>query len=158
MRSGAEFMSVPMVPPPKEIRFLVWPLWHEGLSAWLTFAACLGVSALVFHTSHAWQWGLVAFAALQIAGWRLWLPVTYRFDDRGVHQRVLAGEQSFAWRSIARLELVDNTLVLEKMPESYRIFSPCRIAIPLGPYRSQVLEMLVRQLPNPSPISSSPIA
>lgn len=56
--------------------------------------------------------GGACFAALAIAAWRLWVPVTFEFRSRGVIYRVLGRSRQIPWTQIAAYEVRPRGLLL----------------------------------------------
>lgn len=56
--------------------------------------------------------GACCFAALAIAAWRLWVPVTFEFRSRGVIYRVLGRSRQIPWTQIARYAVRPRGLLL----------------------------------------------
>ena len=97
---------------PQSVRVVNWPLRDGGLRAWgmLVVLGLLAAGAGV--VAQSGLMGGVCFAALAMAAWRLWVPVTFEFRSRGVSYRVLRRSRQIPWTQIARYEVRSRGLLL----------------------------------------------
>ncbi|MBI2480528.1 MAG: hypothetical protein HYV60_18440 [Planctomycetia bacterium] len=56
--------------------------------------------------------GGICFAALSIAAWRLWIPVSFEFRSRGLIYTVLGRSRQIPWTQIARYEAKPRGLLV----------------------------------------------
>ena len=49
--------------------------------------------------------GLLVFAALGLAAWRLWIPVRFEFSSNGVIQTVMGRRRRIPWAEFDRYEI-----------------------------------------------------
>ncbi len=77
-----------------------------------SFALVLIVSLAVGWTSRSPWLGLLAVVALLLSLWRLWLPVRFEFDARGVQQIVFQRRRFIPWSAIARYEINPRGVLL----------------------------------------------
>lgn len=70
------------------------------------------MAAVAGVVAHSGLMGGGCFAALAIAAWRLWVPVTFEFRSRGVIYSVLGRSRRIPWTQIARYEVRPRGLLL----------------------------------------------
>ncbi|HEX7448911.1 MAG TPA: hypothetical protein VF306_15260 [Pirellulales bacterium] len=122
-------------PPP--LMWRVWPLEEGGPTAWL-LALLLGGAVLLA----GWQTrsaiaALLAGAVAGIAAWRYFLPVYYEVNSHGVFQTVLGRRRRISWRSIGRIELCRDGVLIAPSDS----LSPALrgIYLPWGVHRAELL-------------------
>jgi len=101
--------------PPPTVALRNWPIVDEPLSAWLMVLAFGGVAAFAGYASQSLAMGVLCFAALNLAVWRLWLPVGFVLGPKGVEHRLLGRGRIIPWRWIRRAEFGRRGVLL--LPE-----------------------------------------
>jgi hypothetical protein len=128
--------------PPAEVHLASWPLRDDGLSAWILLLGAAGLATLGGYLSDSLPTGLLCFAALMLAQWRLWLPIRYDLGPRGVAETYLRRTRRIPWSQIARYEVRRRGVLLHATHEP----TPLRMLqaryVPWGRKRSEVLEMV----------------
>ena len=99
-------------PPPRSVRVVNWPLRDGGLRAWGMLIALGLMAAGAGVVAESGLMGGCCFAALAIAAWRLWVPVSFEFRSRGVIYGVLGRSWQIPWTQIARYEARPRGLLL----------------------------------------------
>ncbi|MBC8355403.1 MAG: hypothetical protein H8E66_25780 [Planctomycetes bacterium] len=97
---------------PRSVRVVNWPLRDGGLRAW---GMLIGLGLLAAGAGSVAQSGFmggISFAALAIAAWRLWIPVTFELRSRGVISTVFGRSRQIPWTQIARYEVRPRGLLL----------------------------------------------
>jgi hypothetical protein len=89
-----------------------WPLRDGGIRAWLMLLMLGAGAALAGLIAQSGLMGGACFVALAIAGWRLWIPVTFQFRSKGVMYGVLGINRQIPWTRIARYEPRRDALLL----------------------------------------------
>ena len=86
---------------PEPLNLVNWPLFDDRRSAAITVS--VGTAATVFAAAVADSrvMGLFMAVAFATSVWRTWIPVSFRFDSKGIHQTVWKREWRLAWRDIA---------------------------------------------------------
>ncbi len=104
----------PAVAAPKPVELLLanWPLRDDGPLGWLVAIGAVAASVAVGWVAHSALMGVVSFAALSIALWRLWVPVTFELGPRGVVQIVLGRRRRIPWSSLARYQVRSRGVLL----------------------------------------------
>ena len=82
------------------------------------------------------------FAALGLAAWRLWLPVTFEFCSRGVIYSVLGRSRRIAWAQIARFEDRPQGLLLFTEDDTNPLATLRSIHVQWSGQRAAILEVI----------------
>ena len=85
--STARSLGRPGAPPPS-LQIVNWPLRDDGIRGWLMVVLLVGVAAVAGEVAHSVPMGSVAFVALATAAWRLWIPVRFEFNTKGITETV----------------------------------------------------------------------
>ena len=113
MSSSASDQSAPrLTPAPRSVTVVNWPLRDGGVRAWLMLILLGAAAAMAGMVVQSGLMGGLCFAALALAAWRLWIPVTFEFRSRGVLYRVLGVSRRIPWTRIVRLEVRRDALLL----------------------------------------------
>lgn len=86
--------------------------------------------------------GGVSFAALAVAAWRLWVPVTFEFGSRGVIYSVLGRTRHLPWSHIARYEVRPRGLLLFAEADTSPLAALRSVYIPWHGQRAAILEVV----------------
>ena len=89
-----------------------WPLRDEGVRAWLMLALLAAAAAAAGGTVRSWPMGVLLFATLTIAAWRLWMPVTFEFGPKGVVQTVLGRRRRVGWAELTGYQIRRHGVLL----------------------------------------------
>ena len=93
-----------------------WPIGRRDRAARLLVAGG-GLAAVVAGVvSQSVGMGLLSLAAINLAIWRVWVPVTFRFGPRGIDQTYLRRHHCTAWTAIARFEVARDAVVFYPDP------------------------------------------
>lgn len=90
---------------PPSVQLVNWPLRDDGVRAWLMVAMFLAVAVVGGSISRSPSMGLLVFAALALAAWRLWIPARFEFGSNGVIQTVLGRRRRTPWAEFDRYEI-----------------------------------------------------
>lgn len=82
------------------------------------------------------------FAALVIAAWRLWVPVTFEFRSRGVIYSVLGRSRRIPWTQIARYEDRPRGLLLFAEDDTSPLATLRSIHVQWNGQRAAILEVV----------------
>ncbi|MEQ8791793.1 MAG: hypothetical protein RIC55_36365 [Pirellulaceae bacterium] len=85
---------------PRDLRITNWPLRDDGPKVLLPVVIVATVAVCVASFVNSPATGLLALAALMLAMWRLWIPVTYEFNSQGVTQVLFGRRRRVSWRKI----------------------------------------------------------
>jgi hypothetical protein len=97
---------------PDPVRIVNWPLRDEKPIGWLTAAGMVLVAALAAQASASWIMGALVFLALATSAWRLWIPVTFDFNSKGILQTALGRRRRTAWSQIAGFQSYTGGVLL----------------------------------------------
>lgn len=97
---------------PESVRIVNWPIRDDGIWGWLMVTGFVAIGAFASTVSESPIMGLLAFAVLAVAAWRLWIPVTFDFSLRGVTQTILRRRRRIPWNQIARYEVYPKGVLL----------------------------------------------
>lgn len=122
-------------PPP--LMWRVWPLEEGGPTAWLLATLLGGAVLLAGWQTQSAVLALLAGAVAALAAWRYFLPVHYEVNSQGVFQTVLGRRRRVSWRSIGRLEVGHDGVLIAPADR----FSPTLrgIYLPWGAHRAELL-------------------
>jgi hypothetical protein len=98
--------------PPNEVEITVWPLHDDPLRSWSLVLGVVALSALAGWVAASFAMGLFCLAAILVALWRMWVPVTFHLGPRGIVQTVLGRQTRFLWSSVARFEVHSSGVLL----------------------------------------------
>ncbi len=140
--SAKETSAIRPQQAPRSVRVVNWPLRDGGLRAWgmLLLLGLIATSAGVVAESGAM--GGVCFAALAIAAWRLWVPVTFEFRSRGVIYSVLGRSRRIPWTHIARYEDRPRGLLLFAEDDTSPLATLRSIHVQWNGQRAAILEVM----------------
>jgi hypothetical protein len=86
--------------------------------------------------------GGVCFAALMIAAWRLWVPVSFEFRSRGLIYGVLGQTRQIPWTQIARYEAKPRGLLVFAEDDRSPLAALRSIYIQWNGQRAAILEVV----------------
>jgi hypothetical protein len=140
--SAKETSAIRPQQAPRSVRVVNWPLRDGGLRAWgmLFFLGLIATSAGLVAKSGLM--GGVCFAALAIAAWRLWVPVTFEFRSRGVIYSVLGWSRRIPWTQIARYEDRPRALLLFAEDDTSPLATLRSIHVQWNGQRAAILEVI----------------
>jgi hypothetical protein len=102
--STARSLGRPGAVPPS-LQVVNWPLRDDGIRGWLMIALLAGVAAAAGEVAHSVPMGSVVFVALATAAWRLWIPVRFEFNAKGITETVFGRRRRMPWTDFARYEV-----------------------------------------------------
>ena len=103
--SADQHVNSALPSPPDEVEITVWPLHDDPLRSWSLVMGAVALSAFAGWIGASFAMGLLCLAAILIALWRMWVPVTFHLGPRGIVQTVLGRQTRFLWSSVARFEV-----------------------------------------------------
>lgn len=86
--------------------------------------------------------GGVCFAALAIAAWRLWVPVTFEFRSRGVIYSAFGRSRRIPWTQIARFEERPRGMLLFAEDDTSPLAMLRSIHVQWNGQRAAILEVM----------------
>lgn len=97
---------------PLTLQITNWPLRDNRVRACAAIAGMLAVAIFAGAFADSVAMGMVAFAALAFAGWRLWIPVRFEFGPKGIVQTVLGRQRRIPWVALMRYEVRRHGVLL----------------------------------------------
>ena len=94
---------------------------------------------------HTWL-TVVAGVAVAAALWRLWLPIEFEFDARGVQQIVFGRRRFWPWSIFARYEVDPKGVALIRDPRHYPLARAKGLYIPAAREHVQLVQLVDRYL------------
>jgi hypothetical protein len=124
---------------PGILRLTNWPLVDDGPRAWPLIVTGFGLSVFAGYWSQSIAMGALCLAVINLAIWRIWIPVYFELGPKGIGQTTLGRPSKTPWKAIARYEITRRGVVL--LPENNRI-SFRSIYIRWRERREQLLELV----------------
>jgi hypothetical protein len=127
---------------PENVTIESWPLRERPLENWSFLALAGGAGALVGWTSGSETLGWIAAFVLILTLWRVWIPVTWEFNARGMLERKFGRKRRIAWSAIRRCEVYRRGVLL--LPDAVvNSLAPLRgVYVPWGDQRPALLASL----------------
>lgn len=97
---------------PGDLRLVNWPLVDDALRAWSAIVGAFALSVFAGYWSASPAMGLVCFAALNAAMWRLWVPAAFEVGSKGVWRTVLGRRTCLPWHAVVRHETSGRGILL----------------------------------------------
>jgi hypothetical protein len=139
---GSHDSTVQIGSPPEDVRLTNWPLRYEPISAWSTIAATLLVAAIVGNLSQSVLMGFISLAVLNVALWRLWVPVSFELGRKGVVQTVLGRARRISWSMIAGYDIRRHGVLLLADADSSPLAAARGLFIRWGTQRDALLKIV----------------
>jgi hypothetical protein len=127
---------------PPSVQLVNWPLRDDGVRAWLMVTMFLAVAVVAASISRSPSMGLVVFAALALAAWRLWIPVRFEFSSNGVVQTVLGRRRRIPWAEFDRYEIRRHGVLLLADAETTPLGALRGLFVRWQNQRDELLELL----------------
>lgn len=128
--------------PPEPLRIVNWPLKDERWSSGCMLAAMAAAGFTVMSITGSVILGLFTFAAFGVSVWRLWLPVTFDFGQRGIVQTCWKRQRRIPWPQVARYEVLAHGVLLSADADR-TVLSPLRsIYVRWNKQKDELLEQL----------------
>ena len=109
--------------PPHELlpvlQLTSWVPANEPLPVMIGGAASLAFLWFVQRTAGQTWITVLAAVALAAALWRMWLPIDFELDARGIQQIVLGRRRFWPWSHFARYEVDPQGVALIRDPRAY---------------------------------------
>ncbi len=120
------------------LRATNWPLRDDPVVCLAVFAFCALLATACGLLSQSTSMGGMAGAAMLLAFWKLWLPITTEFEPRGVVLTVLRQRRRISWRDIDHLELDERGVFLCTQPQPSHHAVLSNIFLPWGKDRAAI--------------------
>jgi len=92
--------------------------------------------------AHSGLMGGSCFAALAVAAWRLWVPVSFEFGSRGLIYGVLGRSRQIPWTQIARYKVRPRGLLLFPEDDTSPLATLRSIHVQWNGQRAAILEVV----------------
>jgi hypothetical protein len=143
---------------PASVRWQSWPLRDDPLRSLLLLAALAGLGALVWWVTGESYLGLLAAAAMAVALWRYFVPVTFEVGEQGIDRRRFGRQRHLAWEAIRQYETgPDGLLLLPRRDVSAMDYFRGQF-IPWTTHRDEVLALVEKHLGRKEGTSGQPPA
>lgn len=126
--------------PPPPLIWRIWPLEEGGPTAWLLACMLGGAMLLAGWQTQSALWAVAVGAVLAAAGWRYFVPVHYEANAQGVFQTAFGRRQRISWRSIGRVEIGHDGVLLA--PASGPLGTLRGVYLPWGSHRAELLAIM----------------
>jgi hypothetical protein len=136
--------------PPPSLQWRSWPLRESLPAAFFVPVGLLAAGGAVRWVTGQTHLALVAVAALAIALWRFFLPVSFELNSEGVSQWVFGRRRRIAWREIRRYEVCSSGVLLLPRPDACPLDACRGLHLPWGKHRADVLAHIHYYLDRPS--------
>lgn len=121
------------------LRWRTWPVVDQKRWSWVAVLGVLVVGTAVGFLAGRWTAGLAAAAAVAVAGWQFFVPVTYEIYPLGLRRRFLGRAQLVPWHAVRAYRVRATGMVL------YRCTDPTAVDVLRSlflPYPDDADEML----------------
>lgn len=126
--------------PPAPLIWRAWPIEEGGLTAWLLACLLGGVMLLAGWQTASAFWAVAAGGVLATTAWRYFLPVYYEINSQGVFQTVFGRRQRISWRSIGRVEIGRDGVLIAPAGGPWAALRG--IYLPWGAHRAELLAII----------------
>ena len=156
MSSSAKEASATRPPQtPRSVRIVNWPLRDGGIRAW-GMVMILGIMATgAGLIAQSRLMGGVCFVTMAIAGWRLWVPVSFEFRSRGLIYSMLGRTRQIPWTQIARYEAKPRGLLVFAEDDRSPLATLRSIYIQWNGQRAAILEVVTFYTTNRVSVAST---
>ncbi len=137
--------------PSGDVFVASWPLVDDPLRSRLTVVGIFAVAVVAGVVAGSWAMGAVSLLALQLAVWRLWVPVKIRLGQRDVVRTVLARSRRIMWHTIGSYEILSDGVLLLPDRERYPLAALRGLFVPFGEQRDAVLALVESRAGQRSP-------
>ncbi|MFO7901523.1 MAG: hypothetical protein ACQESR_06110 [Planctomycetota bacterium] len=97
---------------PSELRVTNWPLRDAPLECATVYLGSLLIAGGAGLMSRSVSMGLLTLLTLLLVFWKLWIPITVKFDSQGIMLTVWRWRRRIPWRHIDHLELHEAGMFL----------------------------------------------
>ena len=141
--------------PPAEVRVDCWPLRDDWPRAWLVIAGTVAFAAIAGETAGSTALGVASMAALNVALWRLWMPVRFELGHQGVVQSVLGRRRRTAWKDVDHCRIGTAGILLLPHQDTSPLACLRGLYIPYRQQREELLDLVDYYLSPPPSASES---
>jgi hypothetical protein len=153
MSSVTEIRAVPPLEPAstatapaaaavESVQWRSWPLVDDRRRIWPLAALVVVVLMVVASsTGSLLATGLIA-AAFAAATWRIWLPIRYEVNSRGVVQLCCGRVRHVNWSMVRRVEILPHGLRLFKYAEPGPFDAWRALYVPWGDHEAEVIAIV----------------
>ncbi|MEK6248286.1 MAG: hypothetical protein N2C12_08910 [Planctomycetales bacterium] len=144
-KTQAIFPRPSMQAPDVSIQWTYWP--RRTPAEWaVVSASILAVFVWVFLVTGKLHLGTLAAIASALALWKIYFPVTYRIDRKGIRKSVLGCNWKLPWTEIVGMRIVADGLQLQQRHAKTGLIQGS-IFIPWGQHEKEVRECLLKLVP-----------
>ena len=125
---------------PASVRIVNWPLRDDGVWSWLQVVVLAAIAAFCGVVSANSGLGFLSFVALALSAWRMWVPVAFTFNSRGITQIVLRRQRRISWPQVAGYTVYPGGMLLKAADTP---LAPLRgLYVRWNGHRDELLEMV----------------
>jgi hypothetical protein len=121
-----------------------WPVVDEWRRTWLIAATVALISLVIGIATGRFDLALLALGVQAAVLWRLWLPIHYEINARGIEQRIFRRTVKTPWTAIRRHELRRDGVLIFREADA-RPFDAWRgVYLPWSRNQAAVIASLAR--------------
>jgi len=133
-------------PVPPAAAWRSWPLVEHPFWALGVLVGWGGLGWLVWITTAAPHLVVLALAAVALAGWRFYVPVTFELNAEGIHYWIFGRHRCVSWQSVGRYQLQRSGVLVFPLGSQSPADAFRALFIPWGSKRQLVLSHLEHYL------------
>ena len=127
---------------PPLVRWRSWPLRDHLLLGALAIAGLIGVGLLVQWQTDRLHLAIGAAAAVAVAAWRFFVPITFELNAEGVHQWIFGRHRRIPWSEIRSHRMLASGVLLLPYEQGPPIDVMHGLFLPWGLRRDEILAQL----------------
>lgn len=139
---------VPTIQPPDDrttepgptVEWAYYPTLQRRRLALAVVGLLLAVGLLVAWITGKWYLGAMTSLAGFVSVWRLYVPMRFELSNQGITQTAWHRRSTTDWRSVGKIELLDDGLRLLPVPRYGELDVLRAIFVPWGTRRDEVLK------------------
>ena len=119
-----------------------WPLRQQKRFVFFVALTITAVAILTATAMHSRLVGALTFLALILVTWRMWIPVRFKLNSRGIHQTVWLRRARLPWSRVARYVVDPNGVLLLHQKDAFPLSALRGIYIRSHEKREELLNIL----------------
>jgi hypothetical protein len=152
MGSTVRSTSPPQQLSTGSLRLRSWPLVDQPMWSWLVPLGILLVSSYVYWIG-GWFLATLTSAALVVAFWQFWLPVSYEVTSLGLKRLALRRLRLVPWQAIRAYQMRATGVAFFRRPDPTAMDLPNSLFVPYPPDEDELLVAVRLYLPHAVEVS-----